>query len=179
MAAARPLVAALAAVLVGLGCSSAASSHCPGIDLGGLHLAGARTAASCTAGGPANGFDDLYPATLAFDATFAHQAQGDGAALCLNRPGADPFQGTTAAGAGGDQLDVAADTTGAVLVKCAAGCAVSVRQTISGTLTLDPVTRAPTAFSGTLTEVATAEPLSDCAPCTLPCGATWALTGAP
>ena len=172
-------LAALAMALLGAGCTGPSAADCPGTDLGTLHLAGTLSTSSCAAGAPAAGMGALYPATVGVDAVFAYSATGSGAAVCLVRTGALPFQGTRTAGGGGDQLDVSVDTTRAVLLPCSAACAVAVQQTISGTLTRDGVSGAPTGFTGTLTEVASGAALSDCGPCTLPCGATWAITGAP
>ena len=169
---------ALAAAWLSLSCAGA-RSDCPGNDLGGLQLVGTRTSAACAAGGPASGIDGLYPPTVLVGAVFAYSAQGSGAAVCLDRAGAVPFVGTRTAAGGGDLLEVAVDTAGAVLAGCAANCAVTVRQVLGGTLTRDPVSGAPAGFAGTLTETTTTAPSDACLPCTLPCGATWALTGAP
>lgn len=164
-----PLLALAAA------CQASPGGPCPGVPVGTFQLVGTRQLVACTAGAPASGFDATWPPTLQFTATVSFGSQADGAALCLDRRGADPLVGAHQ----GDQVSVALDTAGATIDACAAGCAATVTQTVDGQLQRDAATGAVTGFIGTLTDRATAAAGASCAPCTLPCSATYQLAPAP
>ncbi|HET9553588.1 MAG TPA: hypothetical protein VFP50_11535 [Anaeromyxobacteraceae bacterium] len=167
---ALPLLVATAAA-----CQASPSGPCPGVPVATLQLVGTRQLVGCDAGAPASGFDATWPPELRFGATVSFGSQGDGAALCLDRRGADPLVGAHQ----GDQVSVALDTSGATLEACAPGCAATVTQTVAGTLQRDAATGAVNGFTGTLTDRASAAAGASCGPCTLPCGATYLLAPAP
>jgi hypothetical protein len=169
------MTALLAIGAAATACSGPARVDCPGTNLGSIALTGTLTAASCAAGAPAAGIDALYPATVSAAGTLAYASQGSGAAFCLARLGTEPFLGTHASATGGDEVSVTLDTSGAVLAACDPGCAVTVHQSLSFLVALDPVSGAPTGTTGTLTETASPTAGATCGPCTLPCSASWAL----
>jgi hypothetical protein len=198
----------VAALATATGCTPANEiPECPGVAVGTFSLRATRAAAACQGDtAPSDGdtacqrtdpawvlgrcqlvrpvpsccFDILFPPALpALSLTIAYAAVGPGAVACLPRPKASPFQGTRTTGAGGEQLSLALDTSGAVLGSCAAACAVTVHQTLTGLVARDPVSGLATGFTGEHVEVASATPAADCAPCVAPCTATWALTPAP
>lgn len=178
---------------------------CPGVVMGAFDLVATRTAASCqgdSAPGdgaaacadsdplasvdcqagppvPACCFDRLFPPRRELKAVVAYGAVGDAAAFCLQRPGATPYQGTRAATAGGDALDVSLLTSGAVLASCAATCAVDVRHQVTGLLARATPDGPVTGFTGQSIELASATPSASCGACAMPCTATWALAPAP
>lgn len=170
----RPAHLALALALALAGCSGD-PPRCPGIAEGVFTLVATRTEVACAAGAPADGFDGLYPPSFTFTATVAFAAEGNGAAVCTLRRLFEPLTGTHQ----GDQVAVALESAGAVLGQCSAACAVTVRQELTGTVARDPGTGAATGFDGTLVDRATAAAGVDCAPCTPPCQATYALAPAP
>jgi len=195
------LVAALAA------CTGASQvAECPGVEVGSLHVVGARTAAACLGDtAPADGsaacaaltppltvdcqtarpipaccFDNLFAPSIAFTGTLSYAVDGDLAALCTGRSQATPYLGTHASAAGGDQIAVSVDTAGAVLGSCAATCAVTVHHAVTGLVARDPVTGVITGFTGEHVETTgLLSPLASCAPCGASCTATWTLSLAP
>ncbi|MCM2334491.1 MAG: hypothetical protein NDI82_11170 [Anaeromyxobacteraceae bacterium] len=202
--AAPPLVLAALAWLAG--CTGGLDvPSCPGDEVATLELAGARVSAACAGDGvPANGsaacaaadppvtvdcqavrpappccFDLLFPPILPFRAVVAFGDLDASAAFCVQRPGSTPYLGTHTAAAGGDELTVSADTSGAVLAACAATCAVTVHHEVTGLLARDPLTGAVTGFTGQAVQTASATPSADCAPCATPCTAIWSLARAP
>ncbi len=130
-------------------------------------------------------FDGLFPPALPAPGqpdlvvAIAYGPQEAAAAVCLPRPKDSPLLGTHAAAAGGDELAVSLDTSGAVYGACAAACAVTVHQALTGLLARDPVSGAATGFTGQLVEVGSATAAAACAPCAAPCTATWAVATAP
>jgi len=167
---------ALSLAALGPGCSED-PPRCPGRAEGAFLLQATRTAVTCAAGAPATarGLDDLYPPDFTFTVTVSFTDDGAGAAMCTLRRSSEPLTGTRQ----GDQVSVALETGGAVLGACAATCAVTMRQAISGTLARDAGSGRATGFSGTLVDTATAAAGVDCTPCTPPCSATYALAPAP
>jgi hypothetical protein len=167
---------ALALAVLGAGCTED-PPRCPGRSEGAFLLQATRTAVTCASGAPATaqGLDDLYPRGFTATVTVSFAADGAGAAICTLRRTSEPLTGTRQ----GDQVSVALETGGAVLEACAATCAVTMRQEITGTLARDAGSGLATGFSGTLVDTATAAAGVDCAPCTPPCSATYALAPAP
>ena len=178
---------------------------CPGTAVAQLTLKATRRSAACQGdSAPADGsaaclaatpsvvtdcqaarpvpdccFDQLYPRTFGVQATIALDPGAAAAALCTGRPGALPFSGTWTTAAGGQQVSVKLDTSGAVLASCASHCTATIRQVVDGLLALDPSTGRPTGFTGSLVETDTPTADASCAPCAAPCGATWDLTSTP
>jgi hypothetical protein len=163
---------ALALAALAAGCAED-QPRCPGRAEGAFLLQATRTAVACVAGAPATpgGLDDLYPPAFTFAVTVAFAGDGTGAAMCTLRRTSEPLTGTHQ----GDEVAVALETGGAVLAACAATCAVTVRQEITGTLARDAGTGLATGFDGTLVDAATAAAGAGCGPCTPPCSATYAL----
>lgn len=200
-------LAAWAWLAVAAGCTGGAEiPTCPGDEVGRFDLTATRTAAACLDGsGPGEDgtaacaarvpaltvdcktarpapdccFDRLFPPTRTFQAVISYAALGDGAAFCLQRPGAAPYLGTRGAPtAAGETITVSLETSGAVLSSCAATCAVTMRHDLTGLVARNPESGAVTGFSGTSTEVASATSSAACATCTTPCQATWDLAPA-
>jgi hypothetical protein len=164
--------------LLAAGCNQEAEGFpCPGSPVATFTFSGTLTLVSCAAGAPAAGINGLFPPTVSVGGTVTSFDSGTAAALCVTRPNAEPLTGTMAA----DTIDVSLETRGALLSGCNALCAVTVRQQVAGTLQRDPG-GAPSGFTGTLVDEQTQDPTvagADCAPCTTPCRATYALSALP
>jgi hypothetical protein len=167
---ASPLVATAVAALAACGVS-ATVEPCPGEPQARLVLrATADGDAACAV---AAGF----PAPGAVTAVLAFTADG-GAALCPDRPLAEPLRGTRA----GDAIAVASPPRAAAAPACA--CAAVVVERVAGTL-VRSAAGAAIGFTGELVnELAPADGAASCAPpgaapCPLPCSARWRVDGAP
>ncbi|HET7755122.1 MAG TPA: hypothetical protein VFK85_14535 [Anaeromyxobacteraceae bacterium] len=153
-----------------LACETRATPEpCPGVVQGTFQLSGELTeGASCaeTSGG----------ATGAIDLTVLVSFTGEsGAAVCLQRPLAEPLLGTRE----GDRIDVSAPARSGAARGCA--CTVQLLERISGTLLRDG--GVVTGFSGELnTQLAPADGTSSCAAaaeagaCDVPCNVRWTLS---
>jgi hypothetical protein len=173
----RHVTALLLLPLLAAGCTDAAVAFpCPGSRVANFTFKEAPLLASgCDSGEPAGGIGAVYPGNVTFSGTISFAASGNVAAFCGIGPNAEPLVGTQVA----DQVEVSLDTRGALLSACNARCAVTVHQSIQGTLQRDPGGQ-PTGFIGTFTDQATIDSAiagTNCMPCTTPCQATYQLTG--
>lgn len=173
----RHATALLLLPLLAAGCNdSEVTFPCPGSRVATFQFKESPLLASgCAAGGPAAGIHAVYQANVTFTGTLSFVASGNVAAFCGIGPSAEPLVGTQVA----DQVEVSLDTRGALLSACSPRCAVTVRQSLAGTLQRDPGGQ-PTGFTGTFTDRATLDGEvagADCSPCTTPCQATYQLTG--
>lgn len=179
----RPAIAlgALAAVLA-LACGSRTEEKCPGEALGTFALQGRRVdAATACVVDPAGGWVSAVPATIpdtlaqdptaAFSATLSYDPAQGLAALCTGRSLGAVLFGSRA----GDHVRVEASAGSAVLAACASTCSAILTVIVEGYLTAATAS-APATFTGTLVERMDAAS-GGCAPCTLPCTATYALDG--
>jgi hypothetical protein len=119
---------------------------------------------------------DALRATTPLDLTVTVSFTGDsGAALCLQRPLADPLVGTRE----GDRIEVSAPVRASSARGCA--CTAQLVEGIAGSL--ERADETGVGFSGELrVEVSPADGSSSCAPsadgdvCAVPCSVRWTLT---
>lgn len=168
--AALAIASALALAPALAACDRDDAPLCPGEPVAVLQITGTRTAAACVEGPPGEGgYGAVAPDRLAAFPLAFHVDGATGLAFaCTGRREAVPFSGTRT----GDAWSVSAETSGAVLGACGAGCTTRVTQRVEGVL-------GPGGFAGVLTEVQDALDPAPCGACTLPCTATWALEGVP
>jgi hypothetical protein len=165
--------------LLAAGCTvSEVAFPCPGSPVATFTFKEApMLAAGCASGGPAAGINAIYQGNVTFSGTVSYAASGNVAAFCGIGPNAEPLVGTQVA----DQVEVALDTRGALLSACNARCAVTVHQSLSGTMLRGPG-GLPTGFTGTFTDRATLDGAvtgANCMPCATPCQATYQVTSLP
>jgi hypothetical protein len=173
----RQTTALLLLPLLAAGCTdSEVAFPCPGSPVATFTFRGAPLqAAGCDSGGPAAGINAIYQGNVTFSGTVSYAASGNVAAFCGIGPNAEPLVGTQVA----DQVEVSLDTRGALLGACNARCAVTVHQSLSGTMLRGPGGE-PTGFTGTFTDRATIDSAiagGNCLPCGTPCQASYQLTG--
>lgn len=176
----RRLAIALAALA--LACGARTEEECPGQPLAAFAFQAHRVddATACVAG-PDGGWVSAVPATIpealatdpaaTFGATLSFEPAQGLAALCTGRSLGAVLVGTRV----GDHVRVEASAGSAVLAACASTCSATLTVVVEGDLTAASGAT-PATFAGTLVERMDAAGGS-CAPCTLPCTATYALTG--
>lgn len=173
-------VAALAGALAA--CSSDSEEDCPGEVIGvfGLQARRVDAATACAAepeGGWAAGVPETIPAELAADATatfpvtLAQDPRTGAVSLCTGREHEAVLRGTRT----GDRVQASAAAGEAVLSACAATCTAALTVSVEGDLTFPA--DGPATLAGTLVEQYGATG-GACAPCALPCTATYAFTAA-
>lgn len=153
-----------------LACETRATEEpCPGAVQGAFTLV-----AQQVEGGEecANAAGATGPGDLAVAVTFTGD---DGAAICLQRPLAEPLAGTRV----GDAIEVVAPLRNVTANGCA--CTAQLRETITGTVQRDG--GVAVGFSGELsTELLPADGSASCAPsqaggsCAVPCNVRWTLS---
>jgi hypothetical protein len=163
--------------LLAAGCTdSEVAFPCPGSRVATFTFKEAPLLTSgCASGEPAGGIGAVYKANVSFSGTISFAASGNVAAFCGIAPNAEPLVGTQVA----DQVEVALDTHGALLSACNARCAVTVHQSLKGTLQRDPG-GLPSGFIGTFSDQATLDSAvagANCLPCGSPCQAIYQLSG--
>ncbi len=158
-------------------CETPEPPPCPGTKVATFNFKPVDAAVDAGVGPECTFGDAGAPKSSAFIATVAWDPNGTAAAVCIQRPYADPYLGTH----DGGQVTVQSTSTLDTLVGCDPGCAVTIQEVLDGGIE-PPDGGTPTGFSGTLQSTLSgvlADGGASSCSCGLPCSVTYPLVGTP
>lgn len=161
--------ALLLLALVLIACETPQPPNCPGTKVATFRFLSVDGATTCPFYA-----DGGVPQSSEFNAILAWDPAGTAAALCVQRPFADPALGTHT----GDQVVVTSTTVGPAPSSCDTSCKVTIVEEVNGQVLPGGVAE-PTNFEGTLKDSfsgSTPDGGTSCG-CGLPCEVTYSIDG--